>query len=58
MAALVERLREELSNDWLEQAVRNGCKYVGLEELKPEQQEAVETLLRGEIVFVCYTHFT
>ena len=52
MAVLVECWREELSNDRLEQAVRNCCKCVGLEELKPERQEAVETLLCGESVFV------
>ena len=55
MAELIGRWREELSNDWLEQAVRKGCKCVGLEELKPEQQEAVETLLHGERG-VCSSH--
>lgn len=51
--ALVERWRdEELSAVLLEQAIRSGCERMGIEELKPEQQKAVQTLLRGENVFV------
>ena len=43
---------EELSADLLEQAIRSGCYRVGIEELKSEQQKAVQALLRGDNVFI------
>lgn len=44
MPALIGRWRDDLSPDWLQQAVQSGYERAGLEKLKPEQKDAVQTL--------------
>ena len=52
MAAL--ELRNRLSEERVEQALTyvKGCTHLGIYELKPEQQEAVQLLLEEKNVFV------
>ena len=47
MAALAR-----LSEERLKQALKEGCTCLGIHELKPEQQEAVQLLFEGKNMFV------
>ena len=44
MPALIGHWRDDLSPDRLQQAVQSGYEHAGLEKLKPEQKDAVQTL--------------